>query len=148
MNKLAKARKMRKPPGTLSLKKFGLGNLWVEKVWTQNTCILATHFWKFFGQQSFFGSNKFFGSKNSFGSKKIWTKKMWVKKKISVQKRFVSNRIFWPQKRFKSKKFDDQNILVPKNWLKNFPCPNKNWVQKILGAKKLLNWKNFGPRKV
>ena len=31
-NKLAKARKMRKPPGTLSLKKFGLGNLWVEKV--------------------------------------------------------------------------------------------------------------------
>ena len=34
-NKLAKARKMRKPPGTLSLKKFGLGNLWAEKVWTQ-----------------------------------------------------------------------------------------------------------------
>ena len=29
-NKLAKARKMRKPPGTLSLKKFGLGNLWVK----------------------------------------------------------------------------------------------------------------------
>ena len=29
-NKLAKARKMRKP-GTLSLKKFGLGNLWVKK---------------------------------------------------------------------------------------------------------------------
>ena len=26
-NKLAKARKMRKPPGTLSLNKFGLGNL-------------------------------------------------------------------------------------------------------------------------
>ena len=43
-NKLAKARKMRKPPGTLSLKKFGLGNLWVEKVWTQNTCIPAIHF--------------------------------------------------------------------------------------------------------
>ena len=30
MNKLAKARKMRKP-GTLSLKKVGLGNLWVKK---------------------------------------------------------------------------------------------------------------------
>ena len=45
-NKLAKARKMRKPPGMLSLKKFGLGNLWVEKVWTQNTCILAIHFRK------------------------------------------------------------------------------------------------------
>ena len=37
-NKLTKARKMRKPPGTLSLKKIGLGNLWVEKVWTPNTC--------------------------------------------------------------------------------------------------------------
>ena len=37
-NKLAKARKMRKPPGTLSLKKFGLGNLWVK--------ILAIHFRK------------------------------------------------------------------------------------------------------
>ena len=34
LNKLAKARKMRKPSGTLSLKKFGLGKLWVEKVWT------------------------------------------------------------------------------------------------------------------
>ena len=30
INKLAKARKMRKPPGKLSLKKFGLGNLWVK----------------------------------------------------------------------------------------------------------------------
>ena len=37
MNKLAKARKMRKPPGTLSLKKFGPGNIWIENVWTQNT---------------------------------------------------------------------------------------------------------------
>ena len=29
--------------------------VWVEKVWTQNTCILAAHFWKFFGQTSFSG---------------------------------------------------------------------------------------------
>ena len=42
MNKLAKARKMRKPPGTLGLKNFGPGKIWVENVWTQNTCILAT----------------------------------------------------------------------------------------------------------
>ena len=35
--KLAKARKMRKPPGTLSLKKLRLGKLWIEKVWAQNT---------------------------------------------------------------------------------------------------------------
>ena len=36
INKLAKARKMRKPPGTLGLKKFGPGKLWVKKVWAQN----------------------------------------------------------------------------------------------------------------
>ena len=41
LNKLAKAWKMRKPPGTLSLKKFGLANLLAEKVWTQNTCMLS-----------------------------------------------------------------------------------------------------------
>ena len=41
LNKLAKARKMRKPPGTLGLKKFGPGKIWVKNVWTQNTCILA-----------------------------------------------------------------------------------------------------------
>ena len=40
-NKLAKARKMRKPPGTLGLKKFVPGKIWVENVWTQNTCILS-----------------------------------------------------------------------------------------------------------
>ena len=40
-NKLAKARKMRKPPGTFGLKKFGPGKIWVENVWTQNTCILG-----------------------------------------------------------------------------------------------------------
>ena len=27
---------MRKPPGTLGLKKFGPGKFWVEKVWAQN----------------------------------------------------------------------------------------------------------------
>ena len=35
VNKLAKARKMRKPPGTLSFKKIGLGKRWFEKVWAQ-----------------------------------------------------------------------------------------------------------------
>ena len=35
-NKLAKARKMRKSPGTLGLKKFRPGKFWVEKVWAQN----------------------------------------------------------------------------------------------------------------
>ena len=38
-NKLAKARKTRKSLGTLSLKKFGPGKLWVEKVWAQNISI-------------------------------------------------------------------------------------------------------------
>ena len=41
VNKLAKAGKMRKLPGTLGLKKFGPGKIWVKNVWTQNTCILA-----------------------------------------------------------------------------------------------------------
>ena len=35
LNKLAKARKTRKSPGTLSLNKFGPGKLWFEKVWAQ-----------------------------------------------------------------------------------------------------------------
>ena len=38
-NKLAKARKTRKSPGTLGLKNFGLGKVWVEKVWAQNIFI-------------------------------------------------------------------------------------------------------------
>ena len=33
VNKLAKARKMRKPPDTLGLKKFRPGKFGVEKVW-------------------------------------------------------------------------------------------------------------------
>ena len=35
-DKLAKARKMHKPPGTLGLKKFGPGKFWVKKVLAQN----------------------------------------------------------------------------------------------------------------
>ena len=83
LNKLAKARKMRKPSGTLSLKKFGLGNLWVEKVWTQNTCILATHFWKFFWSKSFLGQTSFLGQQ-----------KFWVKKSFRI------NKVFWVKKFF------------------------------------------------
>ena len=36
VNKLAKARKMRKPPGTLGLKKFRPGKFGVKKVWAQH----------------------------------------------------------------------------------------------------------------
>ena len=42
-NKLAKARKMRKPTGTLSLKFFGPGKLWVKKVLAQNIFIELIH---------------------------------------------------------------------------------------------------------
>ena len=35
-NKLANARKMRKPAGTLGLKKFGPIKFWVKKDWAQN----------------------------------------------------------------------------------------------------------------
>ena len=38
-NKLAKARKTRKSPGSLGLKKFGPGKLWVEKVCAHNILI-------------------------------------------------------------------------------------------------------------
>ena len=38
-NKLAKARKMHKPPDTLGLKKFEPGKLWVENFWAQNISI-------------------------------------------------------------------------------------------------------------
>ena len=38
-NKLAKARKTRKSPGTLGLKKFGPGKLWFKKVWAPNIFI-------------------------------------------------------------------------------------------------------------
>ena len=46
INKLAKARKMRKPPGTLGLKKFWPDKIWVKNVWTQilaylHSCILS-----------------------------------------------------------------------------------------------------------
>ena len=36
INKLAKAQKTRKSPGTIGLKKFGPGKLWVKKVLAQN----------------------------------------------------------------------------------------------------------------
>ena len=39
MNKLAKARKTRKSPGTLGFKKFGPGKLRVQQVWGQNISI-------------------------------------------------------------------------------------------------------------
>ena len=58
---------MRKP-GTLSLRKFGLGNLWIEKVWTQNTCILAYLQYSFvkytFGKYTF---GKYSFAKYTFG---------------------------------------------------------------------------------
>ena len=40
---LAKARKMRKPTGTLSLNVFGPGKLLVKKVWAQNIFIELNH---------------------------------------------------------------------------------------------------------
>jgi len=38
-NKLAKARKTRKWPGTLGLKQFGPGKLRIKNVWSQNIFI-------------------------------------------------------------------------------------------------------------
>ena len=66
-NKLAKARKMRKPPGTLGLKKFRLGKFGVEKVWAQHIEKVEDKLRKFF-----FGSKKFFWSKKIFWVKKVF----------------------------------------------------------------------------
>ena len=45
-NKLAKARKMRKPPGKLSLKKFGPGKIWVENFRLKILAYFHTNFRK------------------------------------------------------------------------------------------------------
>ena len=54
---------MRKP-GTLSLKKFVLGNFLVKKVWTQNTCLLKLHKKYTFGKYTF---GKYTFGKYTFG---------------------------------------------------------------------------------
>ena len=61
LNKLAKARKTRKSPGTLGLKKFGLGKLWVKKVFRVKKRVWVK---KVYFGQIVFRSKKFFGSKN------------------------------------------------------------------------------------
>ena len=60
-NKLAKARKTRKSPGTLGFKKFGPGKLRVQQVWGQNIFINflaeldnSKNFFLFFFQICFF----------------------------------------------------------------------------------------------
>ena len=71
-NKLAKARKTRTSPSTLRLKKFGLGRLWVKKVfWVKNV----------FGSKKFLGQKRFwvkkvFGSKKFLGQESFWVKKV------------------------------------------------------------------------
>ena len=128
-SKLAKARKMGKPPGTLGLKKFGPGKIWVNNVWTQNTCILAflhtfilisgnptktqnilINFltelddfkkidFRFFS--NFLGQKSFYGQ-TSFLGKKVF----WVKKAFGSKKFFGSTKFFLGQKSFfGSKKF-------------------------------------------
>ena len=71
-NKLAKARKMRKPAGTLGLKKFGPGKLWVTKNVGQKS------FWV---KKVFFGSKKIFGSRSIFGQKSFFVSKSFLSKK-------------------------------------------------------------------
>ena len=92
---------MRKPPGMLGLKKFGPGKIWVENVWTQNTCILGfLHTFILISENptktqiifinfltklggfknidfflKFFGSTFFWGQQSFLGHKKFWIKK-------------------------------------------------------------------------
>ena len=61
VNKLAKARKMRKPPGTLGLKKFlGQKSCWVKKVFLVKIV---------FGSKKKIGEKRFLGQKKVLGSK-------------------------------------------------------------------------------
>ena len=69
LNKLAKARKMRKLAGTFGLKKFGPGKLWVTKN-VGKKFLWVNFFWG--GQNSFFGSKKFFWVKKKFHVKKVF----------------------------------------------------------------------------
>ena len=65
LNKLAEARKTGKLPDTLGLKKFGMGRLWVNKVfWVKNV----------FGSKTFLGQKSFW-VKNFLGQKSFWVKK-------------------------------------------------------------------------
>ena len=83
-NKLAKARKMRKPPGMLGLKKFGPGKILRKSIFFSN----------FLGQH-FFGVYKVF-----------WVKKVFRSKKQNLgQKIFLGQKVFWIKKHFGSKKF-------------------------------------------
>ena len=58
-NKLAKARKMRKPPGTPGLKKFRPGKFGVEKVWAQYIEKVE----ETLGQNSFLGKKRVLNQK-------------------------------------------------------------------------------------
>ena len=58
-NKLAKARKMRKPPGTLVLKKFRPGKFGIGKVWAQHIEKVEDKLRKL-GQKSFLGQKIIF----------------------------------------------------------------------------------------
>ena len=67
-NKLAKARKTRKSPGTLGLKNFGPGKLWDKKVWARNIFIdflaeldnFKIFFLFFFSKNTNFQKSKYF----------------------------------------------------------------------------------------
>ena len=65
-NKLAKARKMRKP-GTLILKKFGLSNLWVEKFGPKILAYLQYTFGKYTFRKYTFGKYTVGKKKNTIG---------------------------------------------------------------------------------
>ena len=95
---------MRKPPNTLSLKKFGLGNLWVKKVFGSKKFLGQKSFWvnKVFGSKKFCASKKFFGSKKFFKTKKIWVNKF-------LGQIFFGSTKFWGKRNIWVKNIQTQN---------------------------------------
>ena len=70
LNKLAKARKTRTSPSTLGLKKFGLGKLWVKKVFRVKNVFRVKK--SFLGQKRFSGHKSFSGQKSFLGQKSLF----------------------------------------------------------------------------
>ena len=144
---------MRKPPGTLGLKKFGPGKIWVENVLFQNTCILAflhtfvlisgnptktqSIFLLIFSLNYiilrkqilvfapiFLGQKNYFGQKSSLGQKVYWVKKVFGSKQF-----FLGQTSLFGQKNvfWVKKSFLGQKKFVGSFWVK------KKFVKKFLG---------------
>ena len=92
-NKLAKAPKMRKPPGTLGLKKFGPGKFWVEKV--RNTEKVEEKLRKWKKKWESWGKTEKVEVKQDFRSKKLFLDQNLAKKVFLGETNFFVKYFFF-----------------------------------------------------